>query len=155
MTDVRTIIAVTTEDDRYRVVRDAAVERALREHATLVLYDLDAGGSLLESPLPTHWSAEGSDEAVGDRLGPDELGAAGRAAIANQVLSARQAGVDAWGWLPQDDGRETLVAYASRQPAPLLLLPDDEPDLAGGEIQAEVVPSTERASTRRGTSPAG
>lgn len=143
---VRTIVAVTTEDDRYATVREEAVARALEEHATLILYDLDAGSSPLESPVPTEWSAEGTDEAVSDRLGPDELEAAGRAEIARQVRDARSAGVDAWGWLPEDDDRETLVSYASSHGTPLVMLPDEEPDLVGGiAIEEEVVPDgTER-----------
>src|SRR5918912_698113 len=76
MDAARTIVAVTGEDDRYTRVREEAIERALADHATLILYDLDAGRDPLESPLPTEWSAEGTDEDVADRLGPDELEAA-------------------------------------------------------------------------------
>jgi hypothetical protein len=60
MGDIRTVIAVTGEDDRFGPVRLAAVDRAQSEHATLILYDLDASESPLESPLPTEWSAEGT-----------------------------------------------------------------------------------------------
>jgi hypothetical protein len=146
MTDVRTIIATTTEDDRHASVREAAIERALREHATLILYDLDAATSPLESPLPTGWSAEGTEETVGDRLGPEELEAAGRSAIAGQVRSARAEGVDAWAWLPEDDDGQTLVAYAARQPGALVLLPDDEPDLIDDQVQSEIVRSSNSAA---------
>jgi len=136
----RTIIAVTGEDDRYTETRDRAVQRALDDHATLILYDLDAGRDPLESPLPTEWSAEGTDDEVADRLGPDELDAAGRGAIADQVRAAREAGADAWGWLPEHDDRATLLEYAEAQPDPLILVPDDETELAeAGEIDAEVV----------------
>jgi len=119
----RTIVAVTTEDDGLREVRRAAVERALREHATLILYDLTAGENPLESPLPTAWSAEGTEDDVGNRLAPEELEAAGRAAIARQVQDARDRGVDAWGWLPESDDRATLLDYASALPSPLVLVP--------------------------------
>lgn len=136
----RTIIAVTGEDDRYEPVRRAGLDRALADHATLILYDLDAGRDPLESPLPTEWSAEGSEEAVADRLGPDELEAAGRSAIAEQVRQARAAGVDAWGWLPERDDRATLSAYAGQQVEPLLLLPDDDPELReAADVEGEVV----------------
>lgn len=141
MDEVRTIVAVTGEDDRYGRVREEALERALEEHATLILYDMDAG-SPLESPLPTGWSAEGTDDAVTDRLGPDELEAAGRHAIAGQVRDARSAGADAWGWLPQDDDRETLVQYAATQPGPLVMVPGEEADLVGAlAVDEEVVPA--------------
>src|SRR4051812_18021943 len=134
MADVRTVIAVTSEDDRYAAVRDAAVERAKDERATLILYDLDAAGRPLESPLPAQWSAEGTEDEVGDRLGPEELEAAGRAAIGAQVQAARRAGVDAWGWLPDDAGKDSLVEYASRQPGSLVLLPEGDPDLAAEDL---------------------
>jgi hypothetical protein len=140
MNDPRTIIAIAGEDDRYASLREVAIERARQEHATLILYDLDAPTSPLESPLPTEWSAEGTEEEVTDRLGPDELEAAGRAELAGQVRAAREAGVDAWGWLPGDSGREGLVSYASEQPSALLLVPDDLPDLKVDDLpEAEVV----------------
>ena len=143
MTDVRTVIAVTGEDDRYEQVRATGLERALAERATLILYDLDAAGSALESPLPTGWSADGTDEKVGDRLGPQELAAAGREAIARQVEEARRAGVDAWGWLPSDKGRDALVEYAGRQPGARIVVPDGDPDLDLADLpEAEVVPTT-------------
>jgi hypothetical protein len=129
---IRTIVAVTSEDDRLADVRGRAVERALHEHATLILYDLTAGADPLESPLPTAWSAEGTEEAVGDRLGPDELEAAGRAEIARQVREARRRGVDAWGWLPDADDDATLYAYAAAQPGPLVVVPPG--DLAAATV---------------------
>jgi len=134
----RTVIAITTEDDRYAANRREAIDRAKAAHATLILYDLDAGRSPLESPLPTEWDGEGVEEAVGDRLGPDELDASGRGPIADQVRRARADGLEAWGWLPARDDRETLVAYALDQPAPLIVVPADETDLAGIDLR-EVV----------------
>ena len=142
MAEVRTVIAVTGEDDQYERVRAAGLERALAERATLILYDLDAAGSALESPLPTGWSAEGTEEEVSDRLGPEELAAAGREGIARQVDEARRAGVDAWGWLPSDKGRDALLEYAGRQPGAHIVVPDGDPDLELGDLpDAEVVPS--------------
>lgn len=137
----RTIIALTTEDDRYATTRREAMERAKDAHATLILYDLDAGRSPLESPLPTEWDAEGQEEAVGDRLGPEELDASGRGTIADQVRRARADGLDAWGWLPSGDDRDTLVTYALRQPEPQLLVPEGETDLAGIDL-GDVVTTT-------------
>lgn len=131
MPTIGTIIAVTTEDDRFADARRAAVERAREERATLVLYDIDAGGDPLESPLPTKWSAEGTDRQVGDRLGPNELEAAGRGAIARQVLEARRHGVDAWGWLPAHASPEALRDYAERQPNAVVIDPRPEEAAAG------------------------
>src|SRR5919106_3045824 len=134
MADIRTVIAVTGEDDRYVPVREAAVDRALAEHATLILYDLDASESPLESPLPTGWSAEGTEEELSGRLGPEELEAAGRAPIAEQVRIARGKGIDAWGWLPSDPGRDDLISFAARQPGAHIVVPKDEEDLDLGDM---------------------
>jgi hypothetical protein len=140
MADIRTVIAVTGEDDRFEPVREAAIDRALAEHATLILYDLDASESPLESPLPTGWSAEGTEDEVGDRLGPDELDAAGRAPIAEQVRQARGKGIDAWGWLPNDAGRDELLAYAAKQPGAHIVVPKGEgEDVLDDLPEAEVV----------------
>lgn len=148
MTDIRTVIAVTGEDDRFEPIRQAAIDRALADHATLILYDMDAVSSPLESPVPTGWSAEGTEEDVGDRLGPEELEAAGREAIARQVRDARARGLDAWGWLPSDTGRDALIEYASREPAARVFAPQDDPDLDLGDLpDAELVPAgADRAS---------
>ncbi|MGH9884266.1 MAG: hypothetical protein ACREBE_01980 [bacterium] len=142
MVHVRTVIAVTGEDDRFEAVRRAAIARAREERATLILYDLDAVESPLESPVPTAWSAEGTAEEVSDRLGPAELEAAGREAIADQVRKARDQGLDAWGWLPSDAGRAALIEYAANQPGARVLVPDGEPDLSIQDLpEAEVVPT--------------
>ena len=142
MADIRTVIAVTGEDDRFAPVREAAQQRAKREHATLILYDLDAAESPLESPLPTGWSAEGTEEEVGDRLGPEELEAAGREAVARQVVEARRQGLDAWGWLPSDAGREALLEYAAAQPGARIVAPQGDESLALDDLpDAEVVPA--------------
>ena len=148
MADIRTVIAVTGEDDRFEPIRKAAIERALAEHASLILYDIDAVGSPLESPVPTGWSAEGTEEDVGDRLGPEELEAAGRSAIARQVEAARAKGLDAWGWLPSDKGRDALAEYASREPSARVFGPKDDPDLDLGDLpEAELVPAGTKTAT--------
>lgn len=121
--DRSTIIAVTTDDDRYPHVRRRAVERARQTGATVVLFDVDAGKSLVASPLPTDWSGHGEAEQFGDRLTPSDLEAAGRRPIADQVRDARQAGVEAFGWLPDAADAEALRDYASRQGAGLVLVP--------------------------------
>jgi hypothetical protein len=145
MADIRTVIAVTGEDDRFEPIREAAMARALKDRATLILYDIDAAGSPLESPTPTEWSAEGTEEDVGDRLGPEELEAAGRTAISRQVEQARAKGLEAWGWLPSDTGRDALVEYASRQPAPRVFAPEGDPDLDLTNLpEAELVPAGSR-----------
>jgi hypothetical protein len=143
MAEIRTVIGVTGEDDRYEAVRRAAVERARAERATLILYDVDAVTGPLESATPTGWSAEGTEEDAGDRLGPEELEAAGHEAIARQVRDARELGLDAWGWLPSDKGREALLEYAANQPGAHVLVPDGDPDLDVSDLpEGEAVPTT-------------
>ena len=56
-----TTIAVTTEDGSHRHVLDRAAERAREGGGTVILYDLDAELSPLESPLPTAWSGDHID----------------------------------------------------------------------------------------------
>src|SRR5436309_1213470 len=57
-----------------------------------------------------------------------------------QVRLARADGLDAWGWLPASDDRETLVEYALKQPSPLVVVPETETDLAELELNEEVTP---------------
>ena len=140
MTEIRTIIAVTGEDDRFEPVRTTAMARAREARATLILYDVDAPTGPLESQTPTSWSAEGTEEDAADRLGPEELEAAGREPIARQVAAAREQGIDAWGWLPSDSGREALIEYAADQPGARILAPDGENDLDLQDLpEAELV----------------
>jgi nucleotide-binding universal stress UspA family protein len=116
MTDARTdtIVAALRVGEAGDAIRRAALDRAERDGARLVLYDLDARPSPLESPLPTGWSADGTEEQFGDRLDPDELEAAGRADLARAVRLARERGVETWAWLPETDHAGDLAAYAAR-----------------------------------------
>src|SRR4051794_67679 len=132
----QTIVAVTGEDDRYRAVRSRATALAAGGRGTVILYDLDAGGTF-SSPVPTEWSGEGERELTAqeagprDRLDPDELDTAGRAGVADQVRQLRSMGVDAWAWLPTSRDAADLADYAERQGASLVLVPPDlkEPSL--------------------------
>jgi len=143
MAEIRTVIAVAGEDDRYEPVRRAAIERATAERATLILYDVDAATGPLESATPTGWSAEGTEDDAGDRLGPEELEAAGHESLARQVREARDGGLDAWGWLPSDNGREALIEYAARQPSARVFVPEGDPDLdVSGLPEAEAIGAT-------------
>ncbi len=127
----RTIVVYTGEGDRYEGVRRRAVERARESGATLVLYDADAA-SAFESPLPTNWSSEGTDDRIPKRLEPDDLEAAGRGGLAGQVREARSEGVQAYGWLPSSADADALATYAQEVGADLILMPAEleDPDLA-------------------------
>jgi nucleotide-binding universal stress UspA family protein len=126
-----TIIAVAAEDDRYAHVRRRAIERARATGATLVLFDVDARPSALESPLPTNWSGHGEEEQFGDRLSMQDLEAAGRRPIADQVREAQAAGVEAFGWLPDSASADALREYAARQGADLILVPAEAEEFDG------------------------
>ncbi len=145
MTDTQqpTLVAVTGEDARFSPVRRRALERARETGARLILYDVDAGRSPLESPLPTNWSADREPRGSDDRLGPDDLEALGRGPVADQVRHARAAGIDAWGWLPDDTDPTSLAGYATRHAATLLVVPDEEVRLAAAApVEVEVVAAT-------------
>lgn len=124
------IIAYTAEDDRFRAVREAAIETARESNAKLILYDFDAASSF-SSPLPSNWSSEGAGELFPDLLEPEDLERAGRHKVAEQVLEAKSRGVNAYGWLPDKKSAEALAEYADKEGADLIMLPAElqEPGL--------------------------
>ena len=124
-----TIVAVTTQDDSHAAVRKRAAMLGRQAGSTVILWAADASISPLESSLPTDWSGDGEKEQFGDRLGPDDLVAAGRESLARQVGELRGAGVDAWAWLPDNADAEHLAAYAADQGASLVLVAKDDADL--------------------------
>jgi nucleotide-binding universal stress UspA family protein len=120
----RTILAYTAEDGRLDAVRQAALDLARRDGSRLILYDVDAAG-IFQKPLPTNWSGQGSEREFGDVLGPADLERAGRHAIAAQVSEAREAGVDAWAWLPGDLRARSLADYVHRVGADIVVIPPE------------------------------
>jgi hypothetical protein len=128
------VIAVTADDDRFATTRRAAMSLAESEGAELILYDWDAA-SKFGNPLPSVWSAEGTDTAVPDRLDEQELEAAGRDAIARQVTEARAAGLAASAWLPSEHGPEALIQYARDHGAVGVVVPDELRDVADGSAK--------------------
>jgi nucleotide-binding universal stress UspA family protein len=135
-----TIVAVVTEDGA-DAVRRRAIELARASGASLILWDADAGRSLLEDPLPNEWSAHGEREQFGDRLSVNDLEAAGRASLARQVREAQQAGVEAWGWLPPKDDPDTLRDYLAAQGADAVVIGANSKvadSLEGSDVRVEV-----------------
>lgn len=124
-----TIVAVTSDQPRHEVVRRRAAAVARDAGSTIILWARDAAVSPLESPLPTDWSGEGEKEQFGDRLGPNDLMAAGREPLARQVGELRKAGFDAWGWLPDTADADHLASYVADQGADLVLLSVEDSDL--------------------------
>jgi hypothetical protein len=120
----RTIVAITGEEAHYEPVRKRAGEIAASRGAGVILYNMDAA-DVFSSPLPTNWSGEGTEELYPGRLDPDDLDAAGRPNLADQVRLFREQGIEAWGWLPDSSGGEDLAQYAERQGADLILVPEE------------------------------
>ena len=118
----RTVVCVTADDGRFDSTRRAASDLAGREDAELILYDWDAA-TVLGDPLPSVWSAEGTDESVPDRLDETALEAAGRHAIARQVRDAKASGLAASGWLPAKRGTEALIDFAADHQAIAIVVP--------------------------------
>jgi hypothetical protein len=155
------VLAVTSDDDRFRSVRVEAVHIAASKGSRLILYDWDSA-SVLGDPLPSSWSAQGTDAEVPSELDEQALEAAGRAAIARQVRDARRAGVKATGWLPSARGPDAMMRWARDHGAGTIVVPDDldergaletlaagttDPAKAGaqdGPVRVVVVPKPER-----------
>jgi hypothetical protein len=132
-----TIVAVTSEEPRHDPVRRRAAAIAKDAGSTVILWARDAAVSPLESPLPTAWSGDGEREQFGDRLGPNDLIAAGFEPLARQVGELRKAGLDAWGWLPDKADAEHLMTYAADEKAELVLVSTDDADLIADLRDAE------------------
>ena len=125
------IIAYASEHEKYPALGQLAIETAQSANAKLILYDIDAA-TLFASPTPTVWSGKRAEEDVlRMMLLPEDLEAAGRQSIAQQVAAARRAGVDAYGWLPSTKGSDGLADYADEVGADLIMLPQElaEPSL--------------------------
>ncbi|HZD01210.1 MAG TPA: universal stress protein [Actinomycetes bacterium] len=143
----RMLVAFVGEDEELDHVADAAVELARRNRGRLILYDRDAASAFAD-PLPNQWASYGEREQYGDPLSEDELVRLGREPLARKVAAARRQGVDAWGWLAERHGTDTMVDYARRHHADLVLLPDDleEPGLADRLKRETVDRAVEEAS---------
>jgi hypothetical protein len=123
------IVAVTGEKSGHEPVLKRAASVARTAGSMIILWDRDAAGSALESPLPTGWSGDGEQEQFGDRLAPNDLVAAGREPLARQVDQLRSEGLDAWGWLPEQADAEHLRSYAVEHHAELVLVSAGDRDL--------------------------
>jgi len=139
----RTIVAVTSTEPAHDAVRRRAARLARDGRSTLILWARDAAPSPLEAPLPTEWSGEGEEEQFGDRLGPEDLVAAGREPLAEQVGELRRDGIDAWAWLPEVPDAEHLATYASDHAADLVLVSAKDEDFLADLDEA----AGERAGT--------
>ena len=146
----RLLVAYVSEDTELDHVRDAALEIG-RRGAKVILYDRDSA-SAFSDPMPNQWASQAEGAQFGDPLSDQELVKLGREPFARKVAAAREAGVDAWGWLASDHGTDALVAYAHDHGADLILLPADLEDpglterLKGETVEAAVEEAEEAPS---------
>lgn len=140
------VVAYTTEDDRYRAVREAAEAHARGHGCVLVLFAADAAGFLSE-PLPNALDAEGAEDRFGDRLGLADLEYLGRQAVATQVAEGRAAGTRVAAWLPKGHGMGAMAEYAVTLGAHIVFLPGQLPS------RDELVTSLEGLKDSSGAAP--
>ena len=112
MTHNTTIVVLVDDEDASDATVQRATELGLDEGARVVLYDVGATAGPLESPLPTAFASDGPDRGVPPLLTAQDLDAAGQPILARRVRALAEAGVDAYGWLPEKDGAEQLSEYA-------------------------------------------
>ena len=80
-----TIVAVVNDEPVADSVVQRATELGFERGARVVLYDVGAKASPLESPLPTEFASDGPDRGVPPLLTADDLEAAGQAPLARRV----------------------------------------------------------------------
>jgi nucleotide-binding universal stress UspA family protein len=146
----RLLVAYVSEDEELDHVRDAALELGASSGARVILYDRDSASAFAD-PMPNQWGSQAEGAQFGDPLSDQDLVKLGREPFARKVAAAREAGVDAWGWLASDHGTDALVTYARDRGADLVLLPADleDPGLAerlkGETVDKAVEEATESA----------
>lgn len=124
-----TIVAVVNDEDVADPVVQRATELGFERGARVVLYDVGARVSPLEAPLPTEFSSDGPDRTEPRLLTAADLEAAGQAPLARRVRALVEAGIEAYGWLPETDKAEDLTDYAhSIGASGVVASPDLDPD---------------------------
>ncbi len=117
------VVAYTTEDDRYRPVREAAQAHAREHGCVVVLYAADVAG-FMSDPMPNATDADGAGDRFGDRLGLADLEYLGRSTVASQVAQGRDTGARVAAWLPTGHGMGALAEYAHSLGAHVIFLPE-------------------------------
>ncbi len=112
MTQNATIVVLVDDEDASDATVQRATDLGLGGGARVVLYDVGATAGPLESPLPTQFASDGPDRGVPPLLTAQDLDAAGQPILARRVRVLGEAGIDAYGWLPEKDDAERLAEYA-------------------------------------------
>jgi hypothetical protein len=136
---VKCIVACTDASGGYSAVNDVAIAQARETGARVIFYDVSQDGRMTD-PRPNFWAGEGEAELYDRPLEPVAIERLGFHELALQVQRARDEGVDAFGWLPNDPGGQGLAAYAQREHADLVLL------AAGTESTAKYVDDLRQAA---------
>lgn len=127
---VKCIVACTDPAGQGSGVNDVAIAQARESGARVIFYDISHDGTMTDS-RPNEWAGEGQKEQYDRPLDPVAIETLGYHQLAVQVQRARDEGIDAFGWLPNDPGGKGLAAYAQREQADLVLL------AAGTELTAK------------------
>jgi nucleotide-binding universal stress UspA family protein len=112
MTQTTTIVVLVDDEDASDATVQRATDLGLERGARVILYDVGATAGPLESPLPTEFASDGPDKGVPPLLTAQDLDAAGQPILARRVRALSEAGIDAYGWLPEKDDAERLAEYA-------------------------------------------
>ncbi len=112
MTSRPTIVAIVDDEDESDPIVRRVTALGLEQGTRVVLYDVGATAGPLESPLPTKFASDGPDRGVPPLLNAQELEAAGQPILARRVRALSEAGIDAFGWLPENDDADRLAEYA-------------------------------------------
>ena len=138
-----TIVAVVDDTATSDPVVSRATELGFERGARVVLYDVGATSGPLASPLPTEFASDGPDRGVPPLLTAQDLEAAGQADLARRVGALTEAGIDAYGWLPESNDADQLADYArALQVARIVIGTDTKPgpeDVRRAGFDVEVV----------------
>lgn len=141
-----TIVAVVNDEQAADPVVQRATELGRDSGTRVVLYDVGAVSGPLASPLPTEFASDGPDRGVPPLLTAGDLDAAGQAALARRVRALSEAGIDAYGWLPESGHLDDFTAWARAIGASRVVAsPDLEPspaDLADAGFDVDTVPAS-------------
>jgi hypothetical protein len=114
---MRAIIVAVVDEKSSADLWWTAVKLASDRDSRLILYDIDAPAMVTTStPLE-------ASEVNDDPLNASELDHLGRWELAKQVKTAREQGIDTWGWLPDSAKPQALVDYLEALGAATVVVP--------------------------------
>jgi len=121
----RPLYLVATDDGSkvYLENRRVGLELALKDQARVVLYDRSSESYLVD-PYPVGaWSSPGDALSATSQMDPRTLLSLGRAYLADQLVGAREGGLDVSAYLAMGHGAHALAEAVERLHPDLLVLP--------------------------------